>query len=47
MIEETLKEASQTLKNTDILLRKLEKASKLLTQHVQTSILSINFKQSE
>lgn len=47
MIEETIKEASESLKRSDELLRKLEKASKLLTQHVQTSILSVNFQQSE
>ena len=47
MLEETLKETNKTLKKTDELLRKLEKNSKILAQHVQTSILSINFKQNE
>jgi hypothetical protein len=47
MLEETLKEANETLKKTDELLRKLEKSSKMITQYVQTSILSVKFKQNE
>ncbi len=47
MLDEIIREASQILKKSDENLRKLEKMSKIITQHVQTSKLSVIFKQNE
>lgn len=47
MLEETFKETADLLRTTDKLLRRLEKTSKVLTQHVQTSILTFKMMESK
>ena len=44
MLNEKFEEIHKTLRDTNDLLRKLEKTSKFLTQHVQTSIALYNIK---
>lgn len=40
MLEKKFEELSEKIKDSDKLLRRLERVSKILTQHVQTSIMS-------
>lgn len=47
MLEETFEECNEAIRNADKLLRKLEKTSKMLTQHVQTSILAFDFQRNQ
>lgn len=47
MDKEVFQECNELVKKADKLLRKLEKSSKVLTQHVQTSILTFNIFKDE
>ena len=40
MVDAKFDEIQETLKRSDALLRRLEASSKLLTQHVQTSVFA-------
>jgi len=43
VIDQKFKELNDRIRNTDKLLRRLEKTSKILTQHVQTSIFTYSY----
>lgn len=47
MLEKKFEDVSEKIKDSDRLLRKLERVSKILTQHVQTSIMSFNLQNQD
>lgn len=47
MLEKKFEELGEKIKDSDRLLRKLERVSKILTQHVQTSIMSFGLRNQQ